>query len=436
MSPKNFKLTFEALNEEQTFTSGDTIRGTLTFTLTEDTKVKSLGVKVKGYAHVHWTEGTGDRRSTKSLTKEYLKVKQSIVEKNSDGTVLPKGDHCHKFSLNIPLGDLPSSFKDLHGKVVYSLIARMSRSWKMPLVEEQELKFLSNSFANIAQCPVTASLEKGKVQMSATVDKRICCPGDTLSVVAKVCNSSSKKMKPKFSLIQKIVYRAHVSTEHSYRTHCKVVGETIASNSNETVSCKLTVPVGAVYTMNNCELITNEYYVQVYLDIRFAIDPEVVLPVVVAPAKCASRKHDESMGPYLSGPVGAPGHSDFPPPAFPVGPYPVPVGPSAPLQPGQTLGPYPAGAVGAQGYSNFPPPGPYSAPTGPGTYGYPAPHPAQPAPTTIGFNNQWPQQLPPYGYPPAAFPTSSVQPQAPAAQPQFQQGETPPTYMSLFPPPT
>lgn len=166
-------------------------------------------------------------------------------------------------------------------------------------------------------------------------------------------------------------------------------------------------------------------FLKVYLDIKFAIDPEVVLPVVVAPATFASPRFHETMGPYSSGPPGAPSYSDFPPPSFPVGPYPVPGGPSAPPQPGQAFGPYPTMPVGTQGYSQFPPPsfpaGPYPAPSAPGAYGYPAPAPTQ-------LNNQWPQQAPSFGYPSAPFPPLSVQPQAPDE-------ENPPTYQSLFPPP-
>uniref|UniRef100_A0A3Q3EPI3 Uncharacterized protein n=1 Tax=Labrus bergylta TaxID=56723 RepID=A0A3Q3EPI3_9LABR len=242
MSPKNFKLTFEALNEEQTFTSGDTIRGTLTFTLTEDTKVKSLGVKVKGYAHVHWTEGTGDRRIStyhwgKGQFKYILLYHTMLLLVNN--------------LLVLFFSDLPSSFKDLHGKVVYSLIARMSRSFRLKAIVITKLL-----------CKSHRQFQHISIIISMTLPKQ-----GRIHPKFNICNSSSKKMKPKFSLIQKIVYRAHVSTEHSYRTHCKVVGETIASNSNETVSCKLTVPVGAVYTMNNCELITNEYYVQVMINV-------------------------------------------------------------------------------------------------------------------------------------------------------------------------
>lgn len=128
-----------------------------------------------------------------------------------------------------------------------------------------------------------------------------------------------------------------------------------------------------------------------YLDISFAVDPEVVFPLVIVPYSFYTHQPGEDLGPY---PAGAPSYSDFPAPALPFGPYPVPAG---------------AGA-------------------------YPAPDPAQHVNITGGYNNPFPQQVAPYGFSSAAFPPSSVQHQAPTAPPLFQHGEEPPSYMSVFPP--
>lgn len=84
MSPiKDFKLSYEALNNEGIFSEGDTIAGTVTFTLTKETKMKSLVVKVKGEARVHWTEGTGDGENSRSDHRRYFKDKEYLVEEKS-----------------------------------------------------------------------------------------------------------------------------------------------------------------------------------------------------------------------------------------------------------------------------------------------------------------------------------------------------------------
>ncbi|XP_038560574.1 arrestin domain-containing protein 3-like [Micropterus salmoides] len=403
MSPiKDFSLTYEALNEEDTFSDGDTVTGTVAFALTKETKVKSLFVKVKGDANVHWTEGSGDDERSYSAHRRYFKLKEYLVAEKDKGAVLSQGFHCYKFRFNIPQGDMPSSFKGFHGKIVYTLEAKMVRSWRRTSGVQKELNFVTKSFPHPGQamCPQSGSVDKemgvfskGQVQMSATVNRKVCTPGDTLSVVAKICNSSSKEMRPKFSLQQKTVYRASGSTNTSDKSLIKIVGDTIKLNSEETVSCQVKIPADVIYTLNNCEILSVDYYLKVYLDIKFAIDPKVVFPLVIAPSSFATLHPGEAVGPY---PAGAPSYSDFPPPAFPVGPYPVPAGP--------------------------------------GAYGYPVPDPTQPANTTSGYNSQWPQQAAPYGFPTTAFPSSSVQHQAPTAPPLIQQEEELPTYTSLFPP--
>ncbi|XP_042342507.1 arrestin domain-containing protein 3-like [Plectropomus leopardus] len=402
MSPiKELKIVYEFLNEDGSFSEGDPIAGTVSFTLTEDTEVKGLLVKAKGEARVHWSEGTGERRRSYHASRRYFKVKEYLIPET--GTQLPKGVHRFKFRLQIPQGNMPSSFKGIHGNIHYLLVAKMSRSWRWPAKVQQELKFVSKSisYPGKVMCPQSGSVEKelgvfhkGKVQMSATLNTKFCSPGDTLSAVAKISNNSTKNMKPKFSIEQRIAYHAQARSKHSVESLWKSVGETITGNSEENVSCQVQVPANIIYTVQNCDIISVEHYLKVYLDISFAFDPEVVFPLVIVPPGFAALQPGEAMGPYPAGAAGAPSYSDFPPPAFPVGPYP--------------------------------------APAGSGAYGNPALYPTLPANMTSGYNNPWPQQAAPYGFPTAA--SSTAQHQTPTAPPLFQQADAPPSYASIFPP--
>ncbi len=86
MSPiKNFALNYETLNVYGTFSEGDTIIGTVTFTLTKEKKVESLFIKVKGDAHVSWTEEWGETETTYSDHKRYFKEKHFLVAKKASG---------------------------------------------------------------------------------------------------------------------------------------------------------------------------------------------------------------------------------------------------------------------------------------------------------------------------------------------------------------
>uniref|UniRef100_A0A8C6WXQ9 Arrestin-like N-terminal domain-containing protein n=1 Tax=Neogobius melanostomus TaxID=47308 RepID=A0A8C6WXQ9_9GOBI len=268
MSPiQDFKVKYEAVNKENTFSAGDTIKGMVTFTLTKETKIKCLYVKAKGDAHVHWTDsqGHGDHQNneTHHAHKRYYKAKELLVAENKDGTVLSSGDHRYQFMLKIPEGNIPPSFKGCSGNIVHVLQAKMSRSWHTSSSDKKELNFVSRTFLPLDQSPQTGSVNKsvgtfskGGVLLSATVNKRICSPGsiavillrlpgadgklrfhnnhgpppviflcyslyvpsliahlnsncyifitgDTLHVTAKITNKSSKKMKIKFKILQK-----------------------------------------------------------------------------------------------------------------------------------------------------------------------------------------------------------------------------------------
>lgn len=89
--------------------------------------------------------------------------------------------------------------------------------------------------------------------------------GDTLFITGTIGYSSSKDTKLKFSLHQKIVYRAYASTNISDLRLCKMVGDTIQGNSEETFSCQMKIPDDAVNTVQNCEIIFVEHYVKVLL---------------------------------------------------------------------------------------------------------------------------------------------------------------------------
>uniref|UniRef100_A0A672JNK6 Arrestin-like N-terminal domain-containing protein n=1 Tax=Salarias fasciatus TaxID=181472 RepID=A0A672JNK6_SALFA len=78
-------LTLEALNQECTYSAGDTIRGTLSFYLNSETTVKSISVKAKGDAMVKWTKKSGNSTTYYKGHVRYLKIKEYLVAKDTGG---------------------------------------------------------------------------------------------------------------------------------------------------------------------------------------------------------------------------------------------------------------------------------------------------------------------------------------------------------------
>uniref|UniRef100_A0A669CHY1 Arrestin C-terminal-like domain-containing protein n=1 Tax=Oreochromis niloticus TaxID=8128 RepID=A0A669CHY1_ORENI len=389
MSPiKDLNVIYIATSEDNTFSPGDIIVGAVIFRLTKDVKVKSVSLKAKGDAVAQWSEGNTSYFSK----RRYFKVKSYVVEKNPNGRGL----------LILNSDDMPSSFQGTNGSISYMLEAKISRSWHWSSDAQKEIKFILQKKKNLylyvlLQHPRSGSVSKnmggrskGQVQMSATINRGVCSPGETLSVVAKICNSSSKEMRPKFKLQQKIVYSCKTHTDSTSKTLCKMVGDTISPNSEQTVPCKIKIPGGIDPTLRNCDIISVEYYVKVYLDISFAFDPEVTFPLVILPSRLAPIWPDEALGQSVreGGAAKATSYNNVSSPAFPTG-----------------FDPVATGSVACQ---------------------YPTTDPPQHDDIKSGNYNQLPQGATSLGFSAPAFTVDSVQ------QPAILQGEPSPLFTSIY----
>ncbi|KAM7416496.1 hypothetical protein PAMA_018516 [Pampus argenteus] len=320
---------------------------------------------------------------------------------------------------------MPSSFRGNHGKIVYMLEAKLSRSWKFNRTVEKEINFVSKSFLNLHSLMSsqvgsvekdTGLFSKGLVHMDAVIDRRAYAPGETAVIVAKINNSSSSNMTPKFSLIQNVLYRANTSTKHEGNVIQKLSHNCITPKTQREVRCSIKIPHNLMQTIQNCDIISVDYQIKVYLDISFAFDPVVLFPVVIIPPDLApGRQRGVSVGPYPDEATGGPSDSDFPPSAVPGGCYP----------PSPHSGSY--GYPGAQQYSAPP-------------YVYSDNQPLSAGPPTHmsgGYNNPVPRQPSAYGspfsssssssvlHPPPTVPTFHPPPSAPALHPST---SAPPAY--------
>lgn len=77
---KQLSLTYEAVNNSNTFTNGDVINGRVVFEVTKEVKIESLYVKCKGEAKVSWSERHNDRDHHYSATERYFKLKQYFMQ--------------------------------------------------------------------------------------------------------------------------------------------------------------------------------------------------------------------------------------------------------------------------------------------------------------------------------------------------------------------
>lgn len=77
-SLKSISLTYDAVNESNTFTGGDMVAGRVAVVLTKESKIKSLLVKARGEGKVQWME-SHDQNTLCKAKEKYLKLNDIII---------------------------------------------------------------------------------------------------------------------------------------------------------------------------------------------------------------------------------------------------------------------------------------------------------------------------------------------------------------------
>lgn len=84
-----------------------------------------------------------------------------------------------------------------------------------------------------------------------------------MMIVAKINNSSSKDMTPKFSLIQDVVYHANSSTKREGSVIHKVVDTCIKPQTQKEIKCQIKIPHNQMLSIQNCDILSVEYHLKV-----------------------------------------------------------------------------------------------------------------------------------------------------------------------------
>ncbi|XP_037635107.1 arrestin domain-containing protein 3-like isoform X1 [Sebastes umbrosus] len=295
MTIKNFSIEYDAVNSKNTFTNGDTINGRIILEVSKETTIQSLAFIAKGKARVCWSENYGQyQNNVYWAEKKYYEVKHHILrEARQDGTeVVGQGRHVFPFSFEIPDRKIPSSFKATTGKIVHKLTAQLKQSMKLTKEAKTHFTFVSKADMNIPGLmePQYGTKDKsvkvfgsGNISMDVHTKRMGYQQGEALQVTVEVGNRSSRSVKPKFKLYEKRSFFAQGRRRVHTNEILKDKMEAVASSGKETVTKVITIPRELPPSILNCSIIKLEYRLKIYLDVKYAADPEIKLPIVVLP---------------------------------------------------------------------------------------------------------------------------------------------------------
>ncbi|XP_018614588.1 arrestin domain-containing protein 3-like [Scleropages formosus] len=314
-SIKSFYISYDAVNESNTFGAGDFISGRIFLEVSKEVKLSSLSVKAKGKAKVLWSERYGQVTVVYHAKEKYFSQERVLVQERAAGgagedymtlinqgeekydSVLSPGIHVYSFTFQIPQGNMPSSFKGCYGKIIYTLEAKLSRPMRVSSKAMAEFTFVSKPDVSIAHLmePQFGTRSKnlkfltsGNVSMDIQTEKMGYMQGEVLQVVAQINNISSRIVTPKISLYQKQSFFAKGKRKLYIKKILKEKGESIPPGTHRSVTQQLTIPVDLPPSVLNCPILQVEYRLKVYLNVPFAKDPEIKLPLIVLHALSAS----------------------------------------------------------------------------------------------------------------------------------------------------
>ncbi|KAM3610887.1 uncharacterized protein V6R79_010182 [Siganus canaliculatus] len=306
----DLKVSYNPINERNIFTNGDIVAGQVTLEVSKSCEIDSLSIKFKAESKVQWSEHNGQSTTVYHSTEKYFKMEHCFIRnKNVKGddsktllthqsgetysSVVAPGCHVYPFSFQIPLQDLPASYHSTVGKIQYKLKAKLSRSMRMDKKHETEITFvprqdLTNNLA--VMTPQHETMDKkmklfnsGKISMDVKLEKSGFVQGEQLMVVAYIVNSSSREITPKYCVYRKRSYFAKRKRKVNTKDLLKEVGEPIPRSASQNVTKVITIPQDADISILNCQNIRVEYRLRVYLDVKFAADPEIKFPVIILP---------------------------------------------------------------------------------------------------------------------------------------------------------
>ncbi|XP_013120059.1 arrestin domain-containing protein 3 [Oreochromis niloticus] len=315
---KSFLVGYDPINKSNTFVSGDYITGQITLELSQECKIQSLFVKLKGKAEVLWREYDGKTVITYHSKDKYFTIKQFVIQESQGNTVIPPGCHVYPFTFQIPAQELPSSFRGSCGKIVYRLEANLSRSMRKDSKAKAEFTLIhKENLDRELMTPQQDMTDKkmnlftsGSVAMDVSIPKTAFLQGEDIKVVASVQNKSSRDIKLKYCLYRKYSYFASKKRKLETKDILKEEGEAIPQSAGQTVTKIITVPSTETASVLNCNIIKVEYRLRVHLDVKYASNPEIKFPIVILPALEGSDKQQSSD--YSASGFEASSNSDFP----------------------------------------------------------------------------------------------------------------------------
>ncbi|KAK3098842.1 hypothetical protein FSP39_023602 [Pinctada imbricata] len=240
-------------DNKSVFHPGEKVCGKVVVELKGDMKMRSLRVFMRGVAKVHWTESRSTGSRLGSYTEhynaevEYFFKRQVLFggEVCEGRDTLTEGYHEFRFSFELPMGGISTSFEGKHGSVRYWMKAEMDKPWSFNHKTKKAFTVIS---------PIDINKQEYQVCVEGSTEKTLCCWLCTSGPISIIARTDRRGYCPGLPVI--------------------------AGTRGNWESQLLKIPAVSPSIINCC-VMKVEYYVKVALHIPGSYNLTLHLPVVI-----------------------------------------------------------------------------------------------------------------------------------------------------------
>ena len=279
--------------------AGSDVKGTVSLELSEPKTIQGISIALSGKAYVHWTEQTNNGRHPVNLRCYDTQIifNDLLIPLWGNGRhsqQLAAGRYEFPFNFQLPSNRiLPTSFESQTGYIRYSLLARISRSWKFDHTTTRAITVNEIVDINTARltAPLSRSSEKtlcclccasGPISLSVTTDRGGYCPGEAIAISIEAENHSNRRITSvRAALKQVVVYYARGRSRVHNQFIQRIEGPEIAPGATSNWNNKLLPIPATVPSINSCRILKLSYVLTVTLFISRDIGPHVAIPVKI-----------------------------------------------------------------------------------------------------------------------------------------------------------
>ncbi|GAB1607018.1 arrestin domain-containing protein 1-like [Argonauta hians] len=292
LSLKNFTINLEHdIDEHYQYQPGEILRGSIQFSLSCPTLLRTILISVLGEGRVCWE----DKFQSNNASEIYMDASKMILDmKNTEPLSLKAGPHDFPFDYQLP-NNLPSSFIGKYGNVTYVLKAIVSGD------HIGETQVTSEPFLIVRPLPLSTEHLKpvhltqqrkawkgctfGKIAIDVTLKKSGLVPGEDLLIDADITNRSPKVIRAvQAALLMNSTY--HAQKKHiaflQLVNHRRDDYEMGSSEARKWRNVRLSVPPYIPESnLDYCDLIEVVYLFQFKVEMDDGTDLHVEAPITI-----------------------------------------------------------------------------------------------------------------------------------------------------------